>query len=638
MFKPNCLKSVILSVLLISVIFSADIYAADELLELIPADSLFCVRLNNFDYTLGQIDQFLAGASPMPMGVSMMARMQLAGFVGDPMLSNVNTAGSFAIFAVAMPASAESPQAAAMPDVFIGGVMPISNFQQFASSNANCSEPDAKGICELTSNNFCSQQKMLITKTGNYALITSPGNYDNLVIVAKSMLSKKAGLSSVVDIDTAKLSASEPLWIFGNARQAKNSFGEIILGQLQQFKMMAANMGSAGAAGGAPPAEIMNLYIGLIESLMNETKSLSITINPKSSVLNLKAVVAAVPSTEMADIFTSGLSAKKENKLLSYFNDDAMMNVACKMDSPFFRKLNIKSADLFASVLSPTDANTKVIDIKALVNDSFDATGGDMAFSFLTDANAASGNPGFAGQYIFEVRDADKFNKVMDTSAQLVNTTMAGFCNNKMGMEVNFVIKRNVDKYKGVSIDSTKFAFKITDQNSPEGQMMTSMYGDGLDYRQAMVGKLCVSAFAGDADATIRELIDTAKANSAQMPQGVKAATSLIADSATADFMGTLNYIRMLKMMTSMMPMPAGVNRPQINTPTSSCIAFAGRAGSGRLTIDIALPKEHLTEIMAAVMAMQQQMMMQHQQQMMQQQQQMQQQGGENMYKPEPIE
>lgn len=619
MFKFNGLKSVILSVLLISIIFSADIYAADEILELIPADSLFCVRLNNFDYTLGQIDQFLAGASPVPMGVSMMARMQLAGLLGDPMLSNVNTAGSFAFFAVAVDSNSAATDV--MPNVFIGGVLPISNFQQFVSGSTSCSEPDAKGICELISNGFGGQTKMLLAKTGNYALLTSLGNYDNLVVVAKSIQSKKAGLVSVVDIDTAKLSASEPLWIFGNAKQAKSSFGEIVSGQLQQFKTMMANMGSAGAAQGMPPAEIMNLYIELAETLMNETQSLSITINPKSSVLNLKAIVAAVPSTEMADIFTSGLSAKKENKLLSYFNDDAMMNVACKMDSPFFRKLNIKSADLFASVLSPTDANTKVIDIKALVNDSFDATGGDMAFSFLTDANAASGNPGFAGQYIFEVRDADKFNKVMDTSAQLVNTTMAGFCNNKMGMEVNFVIKRNVDKYKGVSIDSTKFAFKITDQNSPEGQMMTSMYGDGLDYRQAMVGKLCVSAFAGDADATIRELIDTAKANSAQMPQGVKAATALIADSATADFAGTLNYIHMLKMITSMMPMPAGVNRPQINTPTSSCIAFAGRAASGKLTIDIALPKEHLTEIMTAVMTMQQQMMMQ--------QQQMQQQGGE---------
>ncbi|MCK5225887.1 MAG: hypothetical protein KAQ89_04150 [Planctomycetes bacterium] len=617
MFKSNGLKSVILSALLISIIFSADIYAADEILELIPADSLFCVRLNNFDYTLGQIDQFLAGASPMPMGVSMLARMQLAGLLGDPMLSNVNTAGSFAFFAVAV--DSNSAAIDAMPNVFIGGVLPISNFQQFVSGSTNCSEPDAKGICELTSSSFGGQQKMLLTKTGNYALLTSLGNYDNLVAVAKSIQSKKAGLVSVVDIDTAKLSASEPLWIFGNAKQAKSSFGEIVSGQLQQFKTMMANMGSAGAAQGMPPAEIMNLYIGLLETLINETQSLSITINPKSSVLNLQAVVAAVPSTEMADIFTAGLSAKKENKLLGYFNDDAMVNFACKMGSPFARKINEKSVDLFSSVLSAPAENTKAIDLKALVKDSFDATGGDMAFSLLASTKADS-NPGFEGKYIFEVRDADKFNKVMDTSAQLVNTTMAEFYK-KIGMEVNFAIKRNVGSYKGVSIDSARFALKSTDPNSPQGQMIGAMYGDGLDYRWAMVGKLCVFAFAGDADATVKQLIDKVKTGSAQMPQGVKAATALIADSATADFAGTLNYIHMLKMITSMMPMPAGVNRPQINTPTSSCIAFAGRAASGKLTIDIALPKEHLTEIMTAVMAMQQQMMMQ--------QQQMQQQGGE---------
>ena len=41
--------------------------AGDELLRIIPAGCLFCVRVNNLDYTAGQVDQFLAGVSPVPM-------------------------------------------------------------------------------------------------------------------------------------------------------------------------------------------------------------------------------------------------------------------------------------------------------------------------------------------------------------------------------------------------------------------------------------------------------------------------------------------------------------------------------------------------------------------------------------------
>ncbi|MHC4528267.1 MAG: hypothetical protein ACYS29_10350, partial [Planctomycetota bacterium] len=76
---------------------------AAELLDTVPADSLFCVRVNNFDYTLNQLDQFLAGVSPMPMGLSMLARAQMAQLLGNPELTGVNMGGSFALFAKADP-------------------------------------------------------------------------------------------------------------------------------------------------------------------------------------------------------------------------------------------------------------------------------------------------------------------------------------------------------------------------------------------------------------------------------------------------------------------------------------------------------------------------------------------------------
>ena len=57
---------------------------ADELLDMMPDNSLLCIRVNHFNPTLMQVDQFLAGASPV--GISMFARMGLGRVFGNPMM------------------------------------------------------------------------------------------------------------------------------------------------------------------------------------------------------------------------------------------------------------------------------------------------------------------------------------------------------------------------------------------------------------------------------------------------------------------------------------------------------------------------------------------------------------------------
>jgi len=66
--------------------------STDELLNLMPADSLFCVRINNLDQALALTDLFLADAAPLPPGVkvAMIIQGQLATILADPMLTNVS--------------------------------------------------------------------------------------------------------------------------------------------------------------------------------------------------------------------------------------------------------------------------------------------------------------------------------------------------------------------------------------------------------------------------------------------------------------------------------------------------------------------------------------------------------------------
>ena len=100
----------------------------DKLLQMVPAESLFVVRVNNLDYTLNQTDQFLAGLSPVPIGVAMLARMQFANVLGSPELNGVNMAGSFAVFAVTAPG--ESTETNPPSNMFIGGLVPVTDYKQ----------------------------------------------------------------------------------------------------------------------------------------------------------------------------------------------------------------------------------------------------------------------------------------------------------------------------------------------------------------------------------------------------------------------------------------------------------------------------------------------------------------------------
>jgi len=150
MFNSKCLRNAAAVGLFVLLILATGLQAQssakptdDQLLKMIPAKSLFCIRVNHFEHTLSQIDQFLAGASPMPMGISMLARMQLAKVLGSPQLNGVNMNGSLAIFGAILPS--EPTQTNPISKVFIGGLVPVTDYRQLISGNPNCGQPDEKG-------------------------------------------------------------------------------------------------------------------------------------------------------------------------------------------------------------------------------------------------------------------------------------------------------------------------------------------------------------------------------------------------------------------------------------------------------------------------------------------------------------
>ncbi|MBC8472965.1 MAG: hypothetical protein H8D56_26180 [Planctomycetes bacterium] len=618
MLKSKYVRSTFVTGLLVMLVLATGLQAAsvvqpadDPLLKMLPAESLFCIRVNHFEHTVNQTDQFLAGISPIPLGLSMMVRMQLANVLGSPELNGVNMNGSLAVFGVMLPGEQTSNNPAS--NIFIGGFVPVTDYRQFIS-NPNCSQPDDNGISKITSN---GTPILLTTKIGNHALIGWANDYDKLLRMAKVIsTARTTKLASSIDAAEAKLAILEPVWAYGNIQQASKTFGPLLLGKIEEIKTIIKSTGPDSP--GAPPKNmqnftqnVMNMYADILQKLMKEARYFSIAIKPKPNVLNITKTVSAVHGTDMANMFVSDASADRKNNLLNYLEDGAMMNFGVTVNKYLWKECNLKGIDLLA-IMAGESMNAEDIDkMKALIEDGIDCLGGPIACSASIDAK---NKPPFIAKYVIAVKDKNKFNQLIENSMQLFNTSgILDFYKN-MGIETSFEIQRGVDSYKNVSIDSAKLTMKSIDAASPQGQMINSMYGGGFDYRWGIVNGLCVLTIGSNADSSIRELIDQVKAGRTQMGSEVKAALELLPEAEKADFVVTYNVLRWLKIAGSITVMPIPMPMLQTDIPTKSNIALAGKAGNGKMVVDIALPKEHLKEMMTAVLMMQQQMKMMMQQ------------------------
>ena len=580
--------------------------AGDKLLQIVPAESLFCVRVNNFEYTLNTVDQFLMGVSPMPMGFSILARAQLAKVLGNPELNGVNMAGDFAAFAAL---TGEPTEANPLQNIFVAVLAPVTDFQQLIGGNPNCGPTDANGVSKITITDPSGKSTTMLTaQLDGYALISSANNYDKLVTTAKSIsTAKPAGLAGVLDAAETKTAVNEPLWAYGNVQLASKTFGPLVFGQLEKIKTMMEGAKSSRQGPMGNPAAVMNMYAKVLELLMKEMRSLSITISPKQNACNLTISASAVAETDMANMLVADASAGQENKLLGYLKDGAAMNLAFKMNKAFYNQLNNKGIDIIAAI---ADANTTAEDItklKTLAADSVSAVGESMVCSFSTNTKT---KPPFEAKYVIDVNDQKTFDKVMEEAAEMMSSGPLADLYKSMGMETSYTIRRAVDIYKGIPIDSAKLVIKSTEPNSPQGQILDKMYGGGIEYRWGIVkvAGLCACVIGGDANSAIHQLIDEVKAGGRkptqqQLADEVKAALELLPQANKADFVGTYNFLRLLKMTTAMAPVPM----PEVDIQTKSNIAFAGKIGNGRMAMDIAVPKEHLTELTTAFQAMAQQ-------------------------------
>jgi len=567
---------------------------ADDALKMVPSSSLFCVRINNLDNALGQVELFLTGVFPAP--ISMMVKGQLGQVLGSPQPQGLNTGGSFTIFGPLPGPAGPNPTA-------IGILIPVSDYKQFVSGNPNVSAADASGISKIGP---AGAAMLEVTQVGNFALAGQPGT--GLAEAKKLLSGGAAGLGAGLDAAEMKQASSASIWAYANIEAAAQLFGPMIQGKIQEIKQGMAMAQEQGAPQMAAASASIDMYATMIETVMNEAKYFSLSLNPSADKIGAAVVVAGKPGSGMAQMFQSG-GTKPSSSMLGYLDNGAIMNFTGSLDSPFWQKYNEMAMGMVSQMMGSGAAPDANLDeLKTMMTNAMECFSGSVAGSMSANPG---GKPPFALQYVAGLKDTEKFYQLMDGASKMLSSGPVAEFYEKMGMKISFELKRKADTYKGVAIDSATFSMTSTDASSPQGQMINKVYGDGFNVHLATVDDKLVYALAPEPGAAVRKLIDQVKAGAGQAPSEVQTAMQLIPGSDKADFFTTVNVLRIIQMASAFAPVPL----PAGNMPSQSNLALAGGTADGKMTIELAVPKQHVVEIMGVVMQMQQQGMQQGMQQ-----------------------
>jgi hypothetical protein len=571
--------------------------ASSDPMKIVPADALFCVRINKLTTTLGQVDQFLTGISPV--GVSMPVGSQLGLLLGKPDPNGINMAGDLVVFGPLPGGEAPNPKR-------VGVLFPLSNFQQFLR-NPNVTKPDAQGILKIGPE---GKQNVAGVQMGSYLLLTDPANQQALT-EAKNWTSGAgaASLAQRLGPEELKRAAGSPVWAYGNVQIANKLFGPMIQEKIKEAQKSMEQAQTKGAAMPFQMGPIMDMYTSMINSFLQETQSVSLTLDPSATAIRLALGVAAMPDSEMGKILSTKGDQQQQPNLLAYTENGAISTGITAFSPAFAKAVTLKRIDLATMMMGQFMSKEDLANLKKFAIDATDAFGGSAAWAF--SANLQS-KPPFSLKYVRSLKDKQKFNDLLDQALKIMNETAMASFSKTFGLKIQCNLKRNAETYKEVPIDAISVTFQAVDANSPMAQMIKAMYGEGLNLRLAVANNLLLYTLSADPEKSIHALIDQAKAGGpGQVPSEVQTALQLIPEAKTANYFGTYNIARLMQMTMAFMPM-AGA--PPADVSTQSAVAFAGNVGNGRVLTNIAIPKQQVLDLMGIFMKMQQQKMQQQQQ------------------------
>jgi len=529
--------------------------ATGDPLRIVPPESLFCIKINNLSATLGQMDQFLTGLAPF--GVSMLVQSQFAKVLGSPDPNSINMSGDFAVFGP-LPGG-ETPDLKR-----IGILIPVTDYQKFVTSNPNVTPPDAQGLSKIGPE---GQQWLIAVNAGSHALLTTPAGQQTLAEMKSWMPRGTTSLAQRLSAEEAKRAAGSRVWAYANVQTVSKMFGPMIQAKMQQAKEAFKQMQQQGAPIVGQPDAMVDLYTSLLNTLMQETQSVSLSLDPTPTAIRAAFLASAVPDSGMAKTLSAeGSQPQQQANLLGYLENGAIMNLVATPSPAFVKATSMRRVELFTKMLGQALSPEDVARVKKLATDATDAFAGPSAMSLLPELKS---KPPIGVKQVSVLRDRQKYNSVLDEAVKMMSEPAFTSLFQKFGVKLQVDLKRNAETYKDTPIDAAHVAFQAADANAPQGQALAMMFGGGLDLRMAVVNNLLLTTVSAEPQKAIQALIDQAKAGSTQAPSEVQAAAQLLPEAKQAELFGTYNYARAIQMAMAFMPITTKKNAKNRSRSTS---------------------------------------------------------------------
>ena len=261
-----------------------------NVLDLVPANARFCLRLNKLDSSLSLLDQYTKGMIPLPMGITMLARGQLAQILGDPLLSGLNTNGDIVSFQI--------EQGLTSPSVIL---VPITDYDAFLNKNPK--------IVKNDNNSFTfpvpeAQMDLLGFKISDSYMALTDGLDESQITDLKN--GKGGFLNNITESDI-NLSNQTGLWIYINAAKAMETFGPML----------------SGAMTGMPGMEAQGQQIEMAQKALSDIDTFSIKLTPAAQDLRLDIAIVAKPGSELASQLDPATIQMQLGILMMMFADPA---------------------------------------------------------------------------------------------------------------------------------------------------------------------------------------------------------------------------------------------------------------------------------------------------------------------------
>jgi len=561
-------------------------------LQLLPADTLFCVRVNNLEATGDALTAYLQGLIGEDDNVKEAIVKKLAEAFGQEQLQAVRMTGSFALFGLNLPVEGQNMNPFA--GLFVGALLPVTNYENFVSRNANVGEPGDDGVCEIK---IDGGVRGLATSVRRFALVSHNADRAKFLKAREVLSQRENRLAGALDEQEREL-ARKPLWAYGNARQASRIVGPMIFMGLEGMKMQLRQMQQQGQGPMVGNVDgIIDFYSAIINVIMEGTDRVSLAAEPSSEMCRFTFTSRAVDGTLLDELMVAPPQAEI-GSLGGYLDDGAMFNMITRIGKPGLRTAYVKMIDLLIKItgekISPEDAEK----LRSLTVKAIDSLGDAAAFSFK------AGSP-FAAKSVMRIEDEQAYKSVMAESLKMMADGTFDKLYSAFGLNMRLGAEATDSEYRGAKVGKAVMRFSMGDADSKENKAMQKILGDGIEYSWAVTDGYAVDYMGQGSGEGVRKLIDQVKAGGPGEPgpELMQAHDVFMADRQEEpqyDFAGTLNIVRLMNMMVGFMGATTGQEVEPMALESRHNVVFAGKCADGALMVETVVPRAHLLEIKQA--------------------------------------